>query len=122
FTFSAFVLSKGYLTFEWFNNIGGTVVDALTNAPGYLANAPDAVFYETPFNSRSVFPNDSHETYGARITGFIVPAVSGNYTFFLSSDDSSTLYVSTNRSEEHTSELQSPYDLVCRLLLEKKKK
>src|SRR5207248_1344634 len=34
------------------------------------------------------------------------------------------LYVrpSRNRSEEHTSELQSPYDLVCRLLLEKKKK
>src|SRR5438094_3810240 len=28
----------------------------------------------------------------------------------------------TSRSEEHTSELQSPYDLVCRLLLEKKKK
>src|SRR5437867_5703812 len=26
------------------------------------------------------------------------------------------------RSEEHTSELQSPYDIVCRLLLEKKKK
>src|SRR5207248_9970554 len=26
------------------------------------------------------------------------------------------------RSEEHTSELQSPYDLVCRLLLEKKEK
>src|SRR5207248_8743217 len=32
--------------------------------------------------------------------------------------------VGTNalRSEEHTSELQSPYDLVCRLLLEKKNK
>src|SRR5256885_8697287 len=27
-----------------------------------------------------------------------------------------------NRSEEHTSELQSPCNLVCRLLLEKKKK
>src|SRR5207248_10189715 len=27
---------------------------------------------------------------------------------------------SHTRSEEHTSELQSPYDLVCRLLLEKK--
>src|SRR5437867_9967557 len=26
-----------------------------------------------------------------------------------------------SRSEEHTSELQSPYDLVCRLLPEKKK-
>src|SRR5437867_8478892 len=30
--------------------------------------------------------------------------------------------LSRRRSEEHTSELQSPYDLVCRLLLEKKKK
>src|SRR5207248_8888192 len=29
--------------------------------------------------------------------------------------------VEIRRSEEHTSELQSPYDLVCRLLLEKKK-
>src|SRR2546426_3300884 len=29
--------------------------------------------------------------------------------------------VSTSRSEEHTSELQSPCNLVCRLLLEKKK-
>src|SRR5438034_8425619 len=29
---------------------------------------------------------------------------------------------SSNRSEEHTSELQSHSDLVCRLLLEKKKK
>src|SRR5207248_311313 len=33
-----------------------------------------------------------------------------------------TMFSSALRSEEHTSELQSPYDLVCRLLLEKKKK
>src|SRR5437667_8626587 len=30
-------------------------------------------------------------------------------------------YRAANRSEEHTSELQSHHDLVCRLLLEKKK-
>src|SRR5207249_7175170 len=30
--------------------------------------------------------------------------------------------LSEDRSEEHTSELQSRFDLVCRLLLEKKKK
>src|SRR5437867_9443250 len=29
-------------------------------------------------------------------------------------------HLADDRSEEHTSELQSPYDLVCRLLLEKK--
>src|SRR5207249_12280407 len=31
------------------------------------------------------------------------------------------IYIFVNRSEEHTSELQSRFDLVCRLLLEKKK-
>src|SRR3989454_6194428 len=31
-------------------------------------------------------------------------------------------FLKVDRSEEHTSELQSPCNLVCRLLLEKKKK
>src|SRR2546426_4034745 len=42
-------------------------------------------------------------------TGFVVCAVCGPS-------------VIGSRSEEHTSELQSPCNLVCRLLLEKKKK
>src|SRR2546426_12250534 len=40
------------------------------------------------------------------------PGDTGGYTFL----------ASNSRSEEHTSELQSPCNLVCRLLLEKKKK
>src|SRR5437867_10610572 len=36
-------------------------------------------------------------------------------------DMSYRVRLALRRSEEHTSELQSPYDLVCRLLLEKKK-
>src|SRR5207248_5912801 len=32
-----------------------------------------------------------------------------------------SIFQPRRRAEEHTSELQSPYDLVCRLLLEKKK-
>src|SRR5207248_10286141 len=36
--------------------------------------------------------------------------------------ETAVLVMARRRSEEHTSELQSPYDLVCRLLLEKKKK
>src|SRR5256885_10431298 len=41
-----------------------------------------------------------------------------------SSDHAATFarYLIETRSEEHTSELQSPCNLVCRLLLEKKKK
>src|SRR5256885_6144503 len=38
------------------------------------------------------------------------------------SDDSIGHVAGFHRSEEHTSELQSPCNLVCRLLLEKKKK
>src|SRR5688572_32066351 len=36
--------------------------------------------------------------------------------------DMATCYLNLGRSEEHTSELQSQSNLVCRLLLEKKKK
>src|SRR5688500_19140078 len=36
--------------------------------------------------------------------------------------DAFVIDLNTFRSEEHTSELQSPCNLVCRLLLEKKKK
>src|SRR2546426_3761687 len=36
--------------------------------------------------------------------------------------DEGTFHEAVTRSEEHTSELQSPCNLVCRLLLEKKKK
>src|SRR5438094_2875096 len=43
-------------------------------------------------------------------------------TPFLMAADRADLPLMRLRSEEHTSELQSPYDLVCRLLLEKKKK
>src|SRR3989454_5332858 len=37
-------------------------------------------------------------------------------------DQAIVQFMRKNRSEEHTSELQSPCNLVCRLLLEKKKK
>src|SRR5260221_313184 len=47
-----------------------------------------------------------------------MPFVSAREYFLLHFD---TAIVSANRSEEHTSELQSHSDIVCRLLLERKK-
>ena len=41
-------------------------------------------------------PADAGDSYGERIRGFITPAVSGNYTFFLSSDENAELWVSAN--------------------------
>src|SRR5437660_12299631 len=66
--------------------------------------------YTTLFRS-IVLPMISANT---RNSGFISPFFT-NFSSFSSS-------LLTSRSEEHTSELQSRGHLVCRLLLEKKKK
>src|SRR5256885_10871314 len=59
-------------------------------------------------------------SYGSLITmvGIALGVASGIASVRLVS----SLLVGVQRSEEHTSELQSPCNLVCRLLLEKKKK
>src|SRR5260221_10123965 len=58
-------------------------------------------------------------------TALVLPALSADVSHvgsvFLTGDDARYFWFA-ERSEEHTSELQSHSDLVCRLLLEKKKK
>src|SRR5256885_4248193 len=49
-------------------------------------------------------------------------SVASRYSFVASLSFRCTSMPLSKRSEEHTSELQSPCNLVCRLLLEKKKK
>src|SRR5690348_18111259 len=49
------------------------------------------------------------------------PAASGRIKSSSDEVSSASAAVAFSRSEEHTSELQSPVHLVCRLLLEKKK-
>src|SRR5438876_5714846 len=49
------------------------------------------------------------------VAGLLVPVAVSPRT------PGSLLVIRSSRSEEHTSELQSPVHLVCRLLLEKKK-
>src|SRR5699024_12122930 len=46
----------------------------------------------------------------------------GSWKNPISSAGINAIHGPINRSEEHTSELQSRFDIVCRLLLEKKKK
>src|SRR5436190_11687985 len=69
--------------------------------------------YTTLFRSPRSGPGAASSHPGK---GPIVPSV-----FFLPSDSTNHRRHDRARSEEHTSELQSHSDLVCRLLLEKKK-
>src|SRR5256884_4697359 len=78
--------------------------------------------YTTLF--RSVFgptlnPYDLSKTCGGSTGGGAVALACGMVPLADGSDMGGSL---RNRSEEHTSELQSRLHLVCRLLLEKKKK
>src|SRR5207248_8318978 len=57
-----------------------------------------------------------------RMSHAIVTAVAVRSTTSHGLSKPSPWIAAGGRSEEHTSELQSPYDLVCRLLLEKKNK
>src|SRR5690348_9971149 len=95
---AADVLSPGFLKFEYFGGINGTAVSALTADARYTSNTPDAVYWMPGFDTRSVLPADDHENYGARISGFLVPEQTGDYDFFISSDDSSELWLSTSES------------------------
>src|SRR2546427_8521991 len=54
--------------------------------------------------------------------GHLVLHVTGNLNYYIGARVAETGYRRDRRSEEHTSELQSQSNLVCRLLLEKKKK
>jgi hypothetical protein len=104
---AATVETPGFLKFEcWFPPLRdaaltGTDVTLLDFDPNYVANLPDMTSYAAGLNSRGVFPDDSHEQYGARLTGWITPTVTGDYYFYLRSDDASQLWISTDASESH---------------------
>src|SRR5205085_9096120 len=64
----------------------------------------------------------SERTLGGRNTRFARSEMCEHATPHRESQEAPKDYASEARSEEHTSELQSQSNLVCRLLLEKKKK
>src|SRR5438094_1619663 len=66
--------------------------------------------------------HDALPIYWLRGSNVALPQGCSNHGFRGCTMNGTTKLAGPARSEEHTSELQSPYDLVCRLLLEKKKK
>src|SRR5437867_10143799 len=62
-------------------------------------------------------PSASNRTFRATSASFELPSF---FSVAATLDAVKSSQYRFSRSEEHTSELQSPYDLVCRLLLEKK--
>lgn len=102
-TFTAWVLSRGFLHRDLYYNLGtgGAISDLTGNAR--FPDSPDAIgeigSFETPANIA--------EGYGQRLLGFLLPPVTGFYTFYISSDDQGLLYLSPDESRANTSLIAS---------------
>ena len=89
--------TKGQLTMELYRDIPGRLLTDLTNSPKY-PNQPDAVQIIDAWT----LPDSLGDNYGARIRGYVIPPVTGDYVFYLISDDDSELFISTDESPENT--------------------
>ncbi len=84
----------GSILREVYAGIGGSTLADLTNNPAFPASPSRTVtitdFFETPV--------DSEDNYGQRLRATFLAPVTGNYRFWIASDDASTLFLSTDAS------------------------
>jgi len=76
---------------EVFTDILGSSVSDLTNNASFPKN-PSIVSFESSFEA----PSDFADNYGTRMRALFTPPITTNYTFWISSDDNSLLYLSTD--------------------------
>lgn len=88
----------GSITREVFRNIPGTDIVNLTSA----ANFPDNPDLTEMISDFFEAPTDVDDNYGQRMHGYIVPPVSGDYTFWIATDDGGELWLSTDEDPSNT--------------------
>jgi hypothetical protein len=88
-------LVHGRLRVETFRDIPGTRLTALTNHARF-PHQPDHQSWVTLFESAS----NVGDNYGVRLSGYLVPPRSGDYRFFISADDESALFLSSDERPE----------------------
>jgi hypothetical protein len=81
----------GSILCEYWMGISGQAVSDLTSSPDYPGN-PSSIEYRTSFE----IPLNWADYYGTRMRGYLHPPATGNYTFWIASDDNSELWLSTN--------------------------
>jgi len=98
--YSYVLQSTGVLKFSAWSGITGAAVQDLYNDARFPAE-PEVVAGALSFNSRTVYADDSHENYGGMIEGVYTAPESGDFDFFLRSDDGSELLISTDDKPEN---------------------
>ncbi|MBK9176659.1 MAG: PQQ-dependent sugar dehydrogenase [Flavobacteriales bacterium] len=83
--------ATGSITREYWSSVSGSDVSNLINSPNF-PNNPSGSSFPTSFQAPTNFANN----YGTRMRGYVIAPQTGNYTFTLTSDDASVLYLSVN--------------------------
>lgn len=74
---------------EYWLDIGGNSISNLINHPDYPDN-PSGSDYLSKFMT----PTDWADSYGTRVSGYLTAPITGNYVFWISSDDNGQLWLS----------------------------
>ena len=83
--------ATGQILREWWTGIGGTDINSLTSSANYPDNPTGSDLLD-----RFEAPTDWADSYGSRIRGYIHPPVTGDYTFWIASDDNGELWLSSD--------------------------
>jgi len=81
----------GVVLWEYWLGISGTSVANLTGSGDYPDN-PSGYEYRAPFET----PTNWADDYGGRMRGYVHPDATGDYTFWIASDDNGQLWLSTD--------------------------
>jgi hypothetical protein len=83
--------ATGFILREWWTGVSGTAVSNLTSDINYPTN-PNGRALITSFEG----PTNWADNYGTRFRGYVYPPATGNYTFWIASDDAGQLKLSTD--------------------------
>lgn len=90
--------SEGFITREIWLGIAGTDIASIP-----VNTTPNTTTTHTSFETPTYVAND----YGSRMRGYVCAPLTGNYTFWIASDDNSELWLSTDETVQNKRRIAS---------------
>jgi xyloglucan-specific exo-beta-1,4-glucanase len=78
---------------DTWTGINGNSIFDLMSGTNFLTNVPNQ---STRLTNLLEGPNNAGDSYGSQMKGWLVAPVSGNYTFWIASDDNGEFWLSTD--------------------------
>jgi len=98
------VFTVGSILFEWWTGIGsGVLISDLRKVKTFPFNPTGSKL----LTSYDMLPIDWADNYGSRIRGYLQPPETGEYTFWVASDDASELWLSTDTDSTNVVKIAS---------------